>query len=176
MKQLDLDSMTAADRFAILYRIWAKVDRVIVGCWEWKASLTNAGYGQLNVNRYPHLVHRLVYDLCVGSCAGKFVCHHCDNRKCCRPDHLFLGTAADNTADMMAKGRGIFVGPNESAKGERHGMAKLTAASVIDIRRRYRAGGVTQPQLAREYGVSDAHICGIIKRKFWAHIQEEDAA
>jgi hypothetical protein len=99
--------------------------------------------------------------------AGLFVCHHCDNRKCVRPSHLFLGTPKDNTADMIAKGRARYDGPHKPAVGRRHGMVKLSVADVAEIRRRYAAGGVTQRQLGDEYGVSNAHVCGIIKGKFW---------
>lgn len=148
-------------------RFCSKSDRG-PGCWLWSASRTRAGYGQVRHGAATLYAHRVSYELYIGAVGdGLFVCHHCDNRRCVNPVHLFLGTAADNTRDMYAKGRQRNIRPRRQARGERHGLHKLTAEQVADIRRRYAAGGVTQVQLGREYGVSDGHVCGIISGKFW---------
>jgi hypothetical protein len=68
---------------------------------------------------------------------------------------------------MIAKGRHVVKGPYRPARGERHGRRKLSAAEVLEIRRRYALGGVTQVSLGHEYGVSGAHICGIVNGRFW---------
>ena len=148
-------------------RFWAKVCKSD-GCWTWTASCTKAGYGQIRRKGGVFYAHRLVYELAHGPIPpGLFVLHSCDNRRCVNPDHLSIGTAQDNTQDMMVKSRGRFPGPIESAKGERHGMAKLTWQKVSEIRRRFQVGGITQVELGDEYGVSGAHVCGIISGKLW---------
>jgi hypothetical protein len=76
------------------------------GCWLWTACINSRGYGQIRVNGKGILAHRLSYELHCGEIPnGKLVCHRCDCRICVNPDHLFIGTAKDNTQDMIAKGR-----------------------------------------------------------------------
>ena len=76
------------------------------GCWEWKKSLNARGYGQMNVNGKNREMHRLGYEIFNGEISeGLYVLHKCDNRKCCNPDHLWLGTQKDNIQDMIKKGR-----------------------------------------------------------------------
>lgn len=87
----------------------ANVERVKSGCWEWTGGKNRGGYGQLRVdggrNKTP--AHRFSYELHVGPIPeGMKVCHSCDNPGCVNPDHLWVGTQADNVHDMMAKGRG----------------------------------------------------------------------
>ena len=130
------------------------------GCWEWFAS-KNAGYGQLMVDKRPIPAHRLSYELHWGSIpAGMHVCHRCDNRACINPDHLFIGTNADNMADRDAKGRGIIY------RGEDHGSAKLTEADVRAIR----SSTLSNRKLAPLYGVCGKTISVIRSGKHWAHV------
>jgi len=95
------------------------------GCWEYGGKIGNRGYGLVFIETLPDgrakwaLAHRVVYEGLVGPIPeGMFLCHHCDNRKCVRPDHIFVGTDADNKADMIAKGR--------QAKGDRLPAARRT--------------------------------------------------
>ena len=106
-----------ATRSPLVERFWAKVDRSGPGpehrpelgpCWQWTASRTRAGYGKFSIRRGCfEESHRVSWRLHSGPIPdGLWVLHHCDNPPCVRPSHLFLGTNADNVADMLAKGRG----------------------------------------------------------------------
>ena len=96
---------------------------------------------------------------------GLYVCHHCDNPRCVRPDHLFLGTPRDNAIDMIRKGRQSSVRP----KGEKHGLHKLTEIEVIQIRNALRAGA--RPiDLARRHGVTKGNIGHISAGTTWRHL------
>lgn len=75
------------------------------GCWHFKGPISNNGYGKVGWHGKVLHAHRLSYILLVGDPGELFVLHKCDNRKCVNPEHLFLGTAKDNTHDMLKKGR-----------------------------------------------------------------------
>lgn len=146
-----------------LERFWSKVDLSKVdeefACWEWTATKVH-DYGQISWQGRGRYTHRLAYELAYGKYPAELdVCHHCDNRSCCNPNHLFLGTNADNTRDRDQKGRQV------SKRGEQHVLHKLTDAQVVEIRQRYARGGISQPALAREFGVVQAQIWNIVHRK-----------
>lgn len=75
------------------------------GCWHFTGPISATGYGKIGYRGRVTLAHRLSYILHVGDPGELFVLHKCDNRKCVNPEHLFLGTAKDNTQDMLAKNR-----------------------------------------------------------------------
>lgn len=130
-------------------RFWESVDRG-EGCWEWQGALKDTGYGQMQVTDMgrPCTTHRISWFLHHGEWPTLHVLHRCDNRKCVRPDHLFLGTNADNVRDMVSKGR--------NAKGIRAG-GKLTADNVDTMRRLYR-DGMGQSLISRLFGVNRSWV------------------
>ena len=148
-------------------RFWQKVNRTKNEneCWEWKGHCEKDHYGVVSLNYKSQKAHRIAYLFTYGDIPeGLVVCHHCDNRKCCNPKHLFLGTQADNVADMHRKGRAR---GNTKGIGEKNGRAKLTASKVSEIRMRYQNEGISYRRLAKEYGVGLSQIARIINHKQW---------
>lgn len=147
-------------------RFWSHVDKGD-GCWEWTAARHRAGYGAFGLDRaHMTYAHRYSWELHFGAIPeGLFVCHTCDNPPCVRPDHLFLGTIADNTADMMAKGRRV---QGRTYVGEANHNAKLTEAQVREIRSLF--GTLPSATLGARYGVSGGLIRQIGRREAWRHV------
>jgi len=160
-------AVAAADRF------WPKVEKSD-GCWLWIASRNIHGYGQLRLggrSGRPVGAHRIGYILANGAIEpGLDVLHRCDNPPCVRPDHLRLGTAAQNLRDAATKGR-LPLGPRGNAPiGERNGHARLTTAAVRDIRARYQIRSATPTELAEEFGVSPSTVWRVIYGTTWGHV------
>lgn len=108
--------------------------------------------------------HRAAWRLCFGEIPeGLWVLHHCDNRACVNPEHLFLGTNADNVADMIAKGR---IWQGRRAAGELNGHAKLTPEQVIEIR----ASKESATRVARALGITPESVWNIRRRATWTHL------
>jgi len=148
----------------LIDRFWEKVEKTDT-CWLWIGVRVPSGYGILQEGTRPisHSAHRLSYQLHVGPIPnGMRVCHTCDTVHCVNPAHLFLGTAKDNSQDMVKKGR--------SGKGERNAMSKLTTNDVKTIRHLYFSGTVTQKALAKQYSVGQATISNITNRRLWPHV------
>lgn len=134
------------------------------GCWNWTASKNRGGYGQFYLAGRQQKAHRVSYQLYVGEIADNLhVLHHCDNRACVNPAHLFLGTNTDNVHDCENKGRGVH------PSGEKHGSAKLTEEQVKTIRTR-RGEGVYSSVLEKEFGISQPNISNIVHYRIWAKI------
>jgi len=172
-------------------RFWAKVQKSD-GCWEWRGARFQRGagaarvltYGMFTVGPRDIPAHRYSWEMHSGPIpAGLFVLHHCDNPPCVNPEHLFIGTAADNSRDMVAKGRqsranahpargdanGARRHPDRLHRGEANGVAILTAAKVRDIRARLAAGS-SHASVARDFGASKATIGKIARRETWQHV------
>ncbi len=159
-----------SEKHRILF--WNKVD---VGdlnlCWEWNGGICRSGYGTFRALfgdiGYTYSAHRIAYFLKYGPIPdGLLVCHKCDNRSCCNPDHLFLGNHSKNAKDMVSKGRwGGPTGITGTHKG-----AKLKADQIIEIRRRYSEGRLSQSALASEYMVHQTVIGDILNRKTWKEV------
>lgn len=157
-------------------RFWEKVDvRGPDECWPWTAcKLPPYGYGQINDHGRARLASHVCWELHFGPIPdGMDVLHSCDNPPCVNPAHLFLGTDADNTADKMAKGRHRYgLGKrygNERVppKGEEHGMSKMTAAQVIEIRQMRG----TQRAIGDHFGITQAQVSNIKLRKHWKEVR-----
>lgn len=149
---------------SVAQRFWRNVDKGAPDdCWPWLGGSKN-GYGHFKLVSYVTVgAHRCAYAFGQGQSPGRMlVCHRCDNPPCCNPDHLFLGTDADNTHDMLAKGRWR----SGDHRGEQNGYAKVTAAQVETIRRRILAGE-TNVAIAADYGVTHQAISRIRRGKSW---------
>lgn len=136
-------------------------------CWDWKGPINSDGYGKRHGPKdKTWSAHRYAWTSVNGPIpAGMLVCHRCDNRLCCNPTHLFLGTHADNHRDKSDKGRSSW------ASMGRVKRFVLSAAQVVAIRARYSSGGVSKRTLSREYGVSVGTIADILKRRTWARLE-----
>ena len=135
------------------------------GCWLWTGKLKDTGYGEINPGgrSSPRGAHRVSYELFKGEIPkGMYVLHKCDVRCCVNPDHLFLGTAKENTQDMMSKGRGKYT----THSGENNAKSKLTQAEVDEIRRRYGAGE-SRGSIAKDFNVTPKHITQVAKGRCW---------
>jgi hypothetical protein len=138
------------------------------GCWEWMSTTKN-GYGvfesgsvsmaaRKSSKRGAHQVSYEAYNGLIPT--GQVVRHTCDNPLCINPDHLILGTQADNVADREARGR------RKDINGEQIGTARLTAEQVLEIR----ASDKSLTQLARQYNVHKTTISLIRSGKSWKHL------
>lgn len=133
-------------------------------CWLWTGGKNDTGYGTFNVNGKTYRVHRLIYEMHFGIIPiGMWVLHKCDNPPCVNPMHLFLGTCADNNADMVKKGR--LVNPI----GIHHGRAKLNNQKVRTIRQ-LANGGMTMRQIGDKIGVSHGTIADLLRGRTWSHV------
>lgn len=124
-------------------------------CWTWPASVNAAGYGTTKRNGQS-LASRAAWVEAFGPIPeGMSVCHACDNPPCCRPSHLFIGTAADNTRDMCEKGRNVVV------RDLRHGRTKVALVGIELLRAEWAAGS-TQKALAAKYGLHSSYVSRIV--------------
>lgn len=185
---------------AALQRFWAKVNKESGqgpngDCWEWKGSKLPTGYGMLSIKRITYRAHRMMWFIAYGEIpADLHVLHSCDNPSCVNPEHLWVGTAKDNARDREEKGRGnqvsgdrngararpeclargirngSYTKPEKRRRGEHHGCSTLTELEVLEIRRQYAAGGITQVALGIKNGVTKHAIWSIVHKKTWTHI------
>ena len=139
-----------------------RLKRVPSGCLEWQGSRDRRGYGTLRAGKKDHKAHRVAYERAFGPISdGRYVCHTCDNPPCCEPAHLFLGTPADNVADMRRKGRGT--------RGVTMAAAKVNDHAVRQIRLLAQQG-VTQQAIADAFGINQTTVSKIVLRISWGHV------
>lgn len=140
----------------------------ISGCWNWK-RYSRHGYGIIRLNGKERFAHRVSYSLFTGEIGnGLCVCHKCDNPKCVNPEHLFLGTHADNMRDCARKGRNK-IPRNE---GEKHGMSKLKEYMVFEILNHIK-NGLKQIQIAKMFKIDPSMVSYIKSGKYWKHLQKD---
>jgi len=154
-------------------RFWEKVERT-PGCWVWTSTILRSGYGQFwpGKGRKHALAHRVAWELTWGAVPdGLCVLHACDNRRCVRPAHLFLGTLKDNAADCARKGRGGFQQPGKiiRPRGERSGKARLNDSAVKTIFR-LASWGWSQPRIGALLGVAHSTVGRVLRRETWSHV------
>lgn len=130
------------------------------GCWIWIGSSRDTCYGGFTLDGKRQQAHRVSWQLYRGEISnGQFVCHKCDVPSCVNPDHLFLGTHADNIKDSYDKGR-------SNQQGERNGNRKLTSIQVREIR--------VSPQscraLALQFGIGKSQIANIKTGVKWTNL------
>jgi hypothetical protein len=146
----------------------ARFERFIsrgVECWTWIGCLVR-GYGQFRHEGKPIGAHRAAWVFANGQIPpGLWVLHKCDNARCVRPDHLFLGTRRMNVQDMLSK--------NRQASGERVNHAKVTSEVVVSMRRTYASGGIKFSDLAARFGISTSAAFEIVTGQTWKHVGQE---
>jgi hypothetical protein len=155
-------------------RFWPKVENASgADCWQWLGCTDKNGYGYFGIKRNGKFAtaeaHRIAWELRRGPIPeGMCVCHHCDNPGCCNPSHLFVGTPADNVADMDIKGRR----KQPITLGEKNGMHKLSWNSVSLIRL-FATAGASYPFIAKRYGVTPQAVGGVVRGKTWRESEDE---
>ena len=146
-------------------RFWDKVDRKSADeCWEWQAGAHVGEYGQFWLHGRMRLAHRIAWELEHGPIPdGMCILHACDNPNCVNPNHLRLGTVADNNEDRERKGRGRY----PILRGEKNGCSKLTRVQVHTIRHLYNTGDYTYRELGERFGIDYSLIGHIIHKRRW---------
>lgn len=134
-------------------------------CSLWEHTKQHAGHGEFKLRGKTYRAHVVSYEIYVGEIPpGMWVLHDpvlCNTPACVNPNHLRVGTPAENSCDQLLSGT--------RRRGESHAQARLSEADVHEIRHRH-ADGVNQRMLAQEYGIDQSHVSRIISSKVWAHV------
>lgn len=141
-------------KLPVTVRFWKLVEKKgLDECWPWTGCTVN-GYGRFSVNNKSLIASRLAFEFEAKNSVppDQCVCHHCDNRLCCNPRHLFIGTRADNSRDMCQKSR--------------QGNRKITELDVIEIRKSI----LTTSGLARRFKINAGTVWRIKRGKSWNHV------
>lgn len=133
------------------------------GCWLWTGYISKGGYPRLTANGKVRDAHRISWELVNGPIPdGMVIRHLCHSPSCTNPEHLALGTAAQNSRDMVDAGR--------SCRGEKHKLAKLNDKKVIYIRNAVALGEASEQELAATFHITLTAIHNVVTGKSWSHI------
>jgi hypothetical protein len=155
-----MDNISDFCRFMLLTEIGKEKG----ACWEWKGSRPGGKYGHFSFEYKAVKAHRWIYEKIVGEIpSGLLVRHKCDNPGCVNPDHLEVGTQAENVSDMYERCRA------HDRKGQNHPMSRLTAEDVVEIRR-LRDCGATEASVAAKFGIGRGQVGKIHRRENWGHV------
>lgn len=145
-------------------------------CWIWLGPLSESGYGKFNCldGKRNWRAHRASWTIAYGPIPdGMLVLHKCDNRRCVRPEHLFLGNNKDNTQDALQKGRLKDMGPwRHPCPGELNGRAKINLTDVQEIRDMANKGTL-QRDISRKFGIGQTAVSKIVNNQTWKHVTGE---
>ncbi len=133
---------------------------ILTGCWEWTGGKCEKGYGMFTLSQRSIRAHRAAWFIYKGEKIPDHLqgCHKCDNPSCVNPDHIFLGTAKDNSDDKVAKNRA------NNLRGE--DISKLTSIQVMEA---YESTE-TAHKVAEAFGVCPSTIRNIRRRVTWSHL------
>lgn len=151
---------------SFVHRFWQKVDiKNKNECWNWLYCKDRDGYGNFTYHGKAYWAHRIAYVIKNGEYdRDLFVCHSCDNPSCCNPDHLFLGTNADNNADRHNK--------NRDAVGSKVGTSKLTEKEVEEILGLYFRKEMLSKDIAKKFSIHKSTVLRIVSGETWRHVDE----
>lgn len=140
----------------IAQRLYAKLlINDLLECWNWQAGTNGGGYGRMRVSGKHKPTHRIMWDLVYGDIPLEMhILHRCDNKACCNPTHLFIGTRSDNMADMVKKGK------------QAHRISDDDVRAIRSLDKQ----GVGLVDLSVKFDISTSHIYKIITRRRRKHI------
>lgn len=170
-------------------RIVENTELTKAGCWEWKGSRSEKGYGLIKVDGKSRRAHRVAAMLWLGFDIDSdlYICHKCDNPPCCNPDHLFIGTHQDNMLDRVIKSGSLerkrqqrfkhvdkvvkqIVDALHKFNKKKHNKqhnCKINKDIAEEIRNKYNQGNTSQRKLAKEYGLAHSNIKNIVNGASW---------
>ena len=158
----------ARKKTSLKERLLRKVEKVpssIGECWEWRGKIDKGGYGHIRGASSEYLrTHRAAYAIFIGPIDdGMVIRHKCDNPGCCNPDHLVIGTQAENMKDRRSRGNDPI--------GERNGRSKLYRDQVEDIKWMLLVKKMPVKEIAQRYNINRSAIYKIKYGERWSHVR-----